>query len=1116
MKSTNLITAMRTLLVGVGMMIASSLFAQTSVTGTVKDAAGNGIIGASAFVQGTHNGTVVDMNGSFTLSNAKVGDKIEFSCIGYTSKVLTWNGSPLNVVLDEDAELLEGTVVTALGIRKDEKRVGYAVSSVDASKLVATASPSLGSALYGKASGVRISTAPGGATGAISINVRGLSSITGTSQPLVIVDGVPIRNGEANLGDYWAVQRMQSNGLTDINVEDIENLTILKGASATSLYGSEGANGVVLITMKQGKRNSGVHIDFNASVQADVVAYMPKYQTTFGPGYPYPWWGYGGLVDDPSSEYFGFDTRRMGGTDKNGKTIDVPSVFNAYYYFGPKYDGREVYTPTGYRKFLPITDDPWSDLFRTGILQQYNLAITTGNEHGNTRFSYTFMDNIPNQYNSHLGKHNFQVSGSQDIAKGLKLGYSVNYMNQNVKNRPYRIARLVANYSGMFGPFDDVVYYREHVMTSAGFYNRSWTDASHENPSEGWYFGNNLGGFLDEYAWNIIGREQYENNQRLIASVTPSWEIVKGLTLKSNIATDWTVQDVELKERAKTSPTITGSPDGAYVITKRNYQTLYGDVLLNWDTKITEDLGFTAILGYSIRNEKYLETSARTRNGLTELNHFHLNFSNEDARSSESTSDMLKQAVFATASLSWRDWAYLEGTIRNEKTSTLNGQSFWYPSVNASIIYSELFDLPTWVDFGKFRASYGVVGLAPELYKAPISYLQKTASSKYVYQQLEDKLGNDSIRPEMTHEWEFGIENKFFHNRLGFDLSYYHKRIVDQILEATVPHSAGGRSILANVGELENQGIEFALYGTPIESRDWRLDLSGNIAWNTNKVVKLMDGLDRLKMRANPWDNGAADIYSDVGQKMGDIYSFAPMEDANGNKIVDSEGLYKVTSEMVKVGNAMPDLIGGFAASLSYKRWTLDANFNFQIGGDVWNQPYQYMMGLGALADSMPFRDEEHGGLAYYVDADGNNVAAAGMTSGPNGEYIHHDGQILEGVTEDGKPNTTIVSTDYLLEETYSWGTGGPIYYSHSIFRNSYLKCRELSLSYTLPENFTRKFKCNALRLSVFARNPFFIYKNLPIFDAESMDSTNWVDAVQIGGSTSSSRTFGFTLRANF
>ncbi|MBQ9185767.1 MAG: SusC/RagA family TonB-linked outer membrane protein [Bacteroidales bacterium] len=1089
-------------------------YAQTTVKGTVKDAAGQPVIGASVFVQGTHNGTIVELDGSYALQNVKKGDKIEFSCIGYTSQVLVFDGQPINVVLAEDSEMLEGTVVTALGIRKDEKRVGYAVSSVDASKLNATASPSLGSALYGKASGVRIMTAPGGATGAISINVRGLSSITGTSQPLVIVDGVPIRNGEANRGDYWSVQRMESNGLTDINVEDIENLTVLKGASATSLYGSEGANGVVLITMKQGKKNSGVHVDFNASLQADMVAYMPKYQTTFGPAYPFAWWGYGGLVDDPTSEYFGFDIRRMGGTDKNGQTIDVPSVFNAYFYWGPKYDGRMVYTPTGYRPFKAITSNPWSNLFRTAFTQQYNIAITSGNEKGNTRFSYTFMDNTPNQYNSHLGKHNFQISGSQEIVPSVKLGYSVNYMYQNVKNRPYRIARMVANYAGMFGAWDDIEYYRKTIRTSAGFKNRPWTEATHENPSEGWYYGNNLSGFISEYAWNIIGREQYEKNQRLIASVTPSWEIIKGLTLKGNIATDWTNNDIELKEYAETSPILAGSNQGYYAITERNYQTFYGDVLLNYDKKLNEDFALQANVGYSARREKYLGTTANTRNGLTDLNHFHLRYSADDARSSESTTDFLKTAFFATASVSYQNWAYLEGTIRQETTSTLNGQSFWYPSVNGSVILSDIISMPAWVDYAKARVSYGVVGLAPEIYKAAISYSQNTASG-YTYQQLDDSIGNNAIKPEKTHEWEFGLEGKAFNNRLGFEASYYHKRIKDQILDATVAPTSGGHSILANVGELTNQGFEFSAYGTPIETSDWRLDLSGNIAWNTNKVVKLMEGLDNLTH--SRWDNGAAYLYSFVGEKMGDIYAFAPLKDDKGNYVVDGEGLYKVTDEPIKVGNAMPDLIGGFAASVSYKRWTLDANFNFQIGGDVWNQPYQYMMGLGALEDTMPYRDEAHGGLPYYYDANDATVGVAkGATAGPNGEYIHHDGQILKGVKEDGTPNDIIVPTDYLLEETYAWGTGGPIYYSHSIFKNTYLKCRELTLTYNVPESITKKFKCNNLRVSVFARNPFFIYKNLPIFDAEATDGTRWTDQVQIGGSTSSTRTFGLSLRANF
>ncbi len=1092
-------------------------YAQSTVKGTVKDAAGEPIIGAAVQVAGTHNGAITDLDGSFSLPGVYQGDKLEVSCIGYAGQTITWNGGVLNVVLEEDAELLEGTVVTALGIRKDEKKVGYAVSSVSAESLNATVAPSLGSALYGKASGVRIQTAPGGATGAISINVRGLSSITGTNQPLVIVDGVPVRNGEANQGDYWSIQRMQTNGLADINVEDIENLTILKGASATSLYGSEGANGVVLITMKQGKKNSGIHLDFNASVQGDFVAYMPKYQTVYGPGYPYEFWS-GRLIDDPTSPDYGFMINER--TDRDGNKVRTPQ--NTVYYFGPKYDGRRVYSATGYRPYSPITDNPWANVFKTGITQQYNLALTSGNEKGNLRFSYTFMDNSPNQYNSHLNKHNFALSGSQDITSNgaVKLGYSVNYMNQHIKNRPFRISRLVSSYNSMIGAFDDLAYARDHIVTSAGYQNRAYTSASHENPAEGWEYtpsySSDWDGGITNYYWNFLANEQYETNQRLIASVTPSWQIIKGLTLKGSLATDFTSQDEEIKKHAETADYLGGN-GGGYEVYKRTYSTIYGDAMLTYDTKIADKFGITAVLGYSAREEKTFNLQSWTEGGLSVENWFHMNASKQKANTSQSVSDMLKQAIFATASFSYKDWAYLEATIRNETVSTLapGNNSFWYPSVNGSIILSELFQMPKWVDYAKFRASYGVVGNAPAIYRAAQAYSHGTASG-YIYDQLSANLGNDTIRPETTHEWEFGLEGKFFNNRLGFEASYYTKRIVDQILEATAPLSAGGSSMLMNVGELKNQGVEFSAYGTIIENRDWRFDLSGNIAWNRNEVVKLANGLSRLQHAR--WDNGAAYLYSDVGQKMGDIYAYAPLEDKNGNKIVGADGYYKITDEPVKVGNAMADLIGGFAISLSYKRFTLDANFNFQIGGAVWNQPYQYMMGLGAIAESLPYRGLEYGGMAFYTDANtGKNVAYTGTgIQGPNGETIHYDGVILPGVKEDGSPNDIIIGQELILEETYAWGVGAPIYYSHSVFDNSYLKCREITLTYSIPETFTRKFKCNNLRISAFARNPFYIYKNLPMFDAEAVDGTRWIDQVQIGGSTSTTRTFGISLRANF
>ena len=1107
---------MKNLLIRVSMVVALlaaglTAFAQTTVRGTVKDAAGNGVVGASVFVQGTHNGTIAELDGSYVLSNAKVGDKIEFSCIGYASQVVTWNGGPLNVVLDEDSELLEGTVVTALGIRKDEKRVGYAVSSINAETLNNTVSPSLGSALYGKASGVRVTTAPGGATGAISINVRGISSITGTSQPLVVVDGVPVRNGDANNSDYWSDQRVNSNGLTDINVEDIENLTILKGASATSLYGSEGANGVVLITMKQGKKNSGVHVDFNASIQADQVAYMPTYQTTFGPGYPYAFW-YLGLEEDIDSPNYGFlkNPRK----DRDGKETYGPQ--NSYYYFGPKYDGREVYTPTGYRPYSPVTSNPWSDVFRTGITQQYNVAVQQGGEHGHFRFSYTFMDNTPNQYNSHLGKHNFQVSGSQDVTSNgaVKLGYSVNYMNQNVKNRPYRTSRLVTNYGGMFGSFDPVGVYRDRTVTAAGYQNRVYTSNTHENPAEGWEYSPAVSALIGEYFWNILGKEQLENNNRLIASVTPSWMITKGLTLKGSIATDYTTQKQENKDYAGTNAALAGSYQGGYSIAHREYTTIYGDALLNWDKDITDVLNLNANIGWSARREMYSATSTGTRGGLTVENWFNFAASAEKTNNaSMGYSDFLKQAVFGTVALSYKDWAYLEGTLRNEKTSTLRNQSYWYPSVNASIIFSELLNLPAWVDYGKFRVSYGEVGNAPALYKAPLSYSQSTASG-YVYNQLGMNIGNDSIRPERTKEWELGLEGKFLNNRAGFEVSWYNKKIVDQILETTVPASSGVTSMLMNIGILQNRGLEVAAYGTPIETRDWRFDISGNIAWNKNKVLQLAEGVERLQHAR--WDNGAAYLYSYPGETMGDIYAFAPETNDKGEKIVDADGFYKVTSEPVKVGNAMADLIGGFAFALSYKRWTLDMNFNYQIGGTVFNMPYQYMMGLGTLAESMPYRDVEHGGIAYY-EHDGQSIRYEGNDrKSATGETVHYDGRILPGVKEDGTPNDKIISQELFLEETYGWGVGGYLFYSHAMFDNTYLKCREITLTYSVPDSLIRKFKCNSLRISAFARNPFYIYKNLPIFDAESTDGTNWTSQVCIGGSTSTSRTYGLSLRVNF
>jgi TonB-linked SusC/RagA family outer membrane protein len=1091
-----------------------SLHAQNlNISGTVHDGQGNPVVGASVVVKGSTVGVTTDANGGYTIS-APADATLVFSFLGLTTREEAIAGrGRIDVTLSEGDQALGEVVVTALGIRKEAKTLGYSVATVSADELVKTGTPNFATALYGKTPGVRIQSSPGGATSAVSVNVRGLSSITGNNQPLVIVDGVPVRNGNANDKGYWDDQRINSNGLVDINPEDIASLSILKGASASALYGSEAANGVIMITTKSGKRGAGLGVDVNVSLSADQIAYMPEMQTVFGPGADIM-----GRNDDYQKSTGGFYERELNGQK-------YKSIRTVTRQFGPKYDGSDVlYWDGKVRPYSAISSNPWADIFRTGFNQTYNVAITQGAENSNTRLSYTFMDNTPTQYNSDYAKHNFNLTGSVSLSKKVQVEYTANYIRQDIKNRPYRISRLTHNFSGMFGSFEDVGLMREMTRTSLGYYNVSSITRS-LTPDESFFFEPaSYGGLLREYYWNILGREQYENNNRFIASVTPVYkDIIPGLSLRGRIATDLTAEKMERQESTE-QPLAFGSTTGYYGLTSKRYEIYYGDVMLSYDKEITDVFGVTANVGYQGRVEQLYEASVNTEGGLTVENWFHLNASKNQAKANMNKTDFLKTAVFGTLSLAYDHFAYVEGTVRQEKSSTLapGNNSFFYPSVNASVIFSEAMkdSRPAWFDYGKVRASYGIVGNAPEVYKANLAYNQASFSNNdsWVYNRSPKELGNENIRPEKKYEWEFGLEGKFLGDRVGFEVSYYTNTVVDQILQTTMPQSSGGTSVLLNVGELANQGFELALYGTPIRTQDFRWSLNGNIGFNKNKVVKLMDGVDELQHV--DIDNGAALVVSRVGEPMGDIYAYAPKEDANGNKVVSSDGIYIVDTERRKVGNAMPDATGGFGTSLSYKNWFLDAVFDFRIGGDIVNTPYQYMMGQGILAESMPYRDAANGGLTYYFEGDdfaGKRIATSG-SAGPNGERVYDNGRILPGVKEDGSPNDIIVPSDRYYYYSYNWGpdAGGVTEYSHAVFDNSYLKLRELSLSYRLPENISQKFACKNLTLSVFGRNLFYIYKNLPAFDAEATDGTTWMSQTQIGGSTATTRTFGFSIRANF
>ncbi|MDR2040930.1 MAG: SusC/RagA family TonB-linked outer membrane protein [Tannerella sp.] len=1110
---------------GTGMVFAADGYppeagepAQSSgrITGTVVDQAGEPVVGANVVVKGrSATGTVTDAEGRFTLQVA-AGVELEISFLGYRTQTVK-AAAGLTVTLEEDAQALDEVVVTALGITREAKALGYAMSTISASELTKVGTPNLGTALYGKASGLQIVSPPGGAASGVSFTVRGLSSINGNTQPLIVLNGVPIRSGnnegETSTGkfaNFRSEGRIRSNGLVDINPEDIETLSILKGAAATALYGSEGANGVVLLTSKKTK-GSGMTVDFNVTLEANTMAYLPKIQSEYGPGL------YSVSRSDEELDNNGFRKTTYKGTE-----YKVP-YYATNVSFGPRYDGSTVlYWDGNTRPYSAINADPWNDLFRTGFDQIYNVAINHGAEKSNTRFSYTYLDEVPNGLTGSYSKHNFNLVGSLKFNDRLSVDYSGSYIVQKVHNRAQRATSAYDSFSDLFGSFTDVALMKTMYQTSLGYKNRVYTDPT-LTPDEGFAFSpGNPTLWVQNYLWKAYRNNDYETSQRFIASVAPAWKITDFLTARARISSDLTADKIEYKT-ATERPLVLEDPSGGYEAVQKQYSIIYGDGMLVFDKKFG-DVNLSASAGWQARTENMMLMSARTDGGLTVENQFLLSVSRNQTRIEQTRMELLKTAALATVDLAYGDFVFLGLTGRQEKSSTLprGSNSYFYPSSSLSFLYTDAFRdaLPSWYNFGKLRFSYGVVGNAPDAYAANIVY-DASSNRGVQWSTIPGTLGNEKLRPEKITEYEAGIENKLLGHKLGFEVSYYHRRVSDMLIQQPLVTSDGASNMWVNVGEMVNKGVEFSVNATPFETKDWRWEIRTNFAFNKNEVTKLAEGVDFLRNSGSFGNTGGgANVRSYVGRPMGDIYvnRVTRVEDPNspyyGEKIVlapgygesDGWGYYLTsTGEAAQecVGNINPKVVGGLGTSLSYKRLSLDIMTDFRIGGYVLNNADLYPNCRGLTERSLQYRDAEHGGLEYVY----------------KGRTLHN-GWIVPGVIYDEargeyRPNDIITSVDSYYYLTYNWGNSDPgTTYEFSVVENSYWKVRELSVGYDVP---IKSSAIKRLTASVFGRNLFYLYKSLKDIDPESTNGgTTWGGQAGVGYSSAPSRTFGLALRATF
>lgn len=1102
------------MIVALALLFAGSAGTQETKTikGMVRDVTGEPLIGASVIEKGTNNGVITDVDGNFTLT-VPADATLSIAYMGYATREIHLakrkKQGDLRVTLREDSQQLKEVVVTAMGIKKDTKRLGYAVSTIESDEIVKAGATNFASAMYGKAPGIRITQTQGGSAGAVSINVRGLTSITGNNQPLIILDGVPIRNGgtgkSTDFAEFGNDGQIRSNGLVDINPEDIESVSVLKGASATALYGSEAANGAVVITSKRAKSGK-LTVDFTAQVTANLPAYLPKVQTVYGPG------RYNTEYSDYEKQTGGFYQRTM-----NGESYR--SLYNTTMSFGPKYDGSDVlYWDGKMRPYLPATDNPWKELFRTGWNQTYNLAISQGTETSSNRFSYTFMGETPNSLTGSFTKHNFKLTGSYKPARTLNIEYSLNYIVQDVKDRPQTSLNLYGSFSNMFSSFMDIPYLKQSYVTSLGYRNTYAGGDATLTPDEAWAYDPGYLNGVSNMLWNMYHHHSKETENRLIGMIRPTWQITNWLSLRAQLSTDITDTKQTLEYETE-RPNSLYDPSGSFQNINRRYDIVYGDVMLNFNYNIRR-FDIAATLGWTGRYENMNNMRVSTNGGLVTENWFDLNASRYTASSTLQRMELLKTGYMGTLSLGWDNYLFLELTGRQERSSTLKDQSFFYPSANLSFLFSNAFRMPAWWNHGKLRLSYGVVGNAPETYAANIIY-EQGSDNGFTWNYVPSSWGNANIRPEKKYEYEIGFESKFLNNRLGFDVSYYNNRVKDQILSTPQPSTSGVKYVLMNVGEVANEGWDISVSATPVLTKNFRWDLTANYGIYRNKVVKLADGVPYLEI--SNIGGGGAKIQAVEGRPMGDIYVQVPQMNENGEYLVSDKGLYMNQTELQRVGNINPDGVGGLFSSFSYKNIFLDFSIDFRIGGDVINEMYQYSTASGLTPESLQFRDTEHGGLSYYYP--GNNNASGvpvqvdpSLGAGPNGETVYHDGVILPGVVAStGEKNTRIIPAGYYYNQTYNWGTQPEqLTYRHSVFDNSYVKLRELTIGYQFPEKLISKLGMTRLSVSVFGRNLFYFYKALKNYDAESSVGTSWASQAVVGGSTTATRNFGVSLRASF
>lgn len=1056
----------------------------TTVRGIVTtEEDGEPVIGASVIVKGTALGTVTDVNGRFELSGLPPSaTRLLISYISLMAKEVAI-APQVSVTLKSDTHLLDEVVVTALGISREKKALGYTAQEVKQDALVQGKDNNLLNSLSGKIAGVRITNTQGD-VGSSRIVIRGETSIAGENQPLFVVDGIPVDNSQLNARSSG---RDFKNAIADLNPEDIKTLTVLKGPNAAALYGARAAHGAIVITTKGGdKRQKGIGITLHSSTQVSFVATLPEFQNLFGQGA-------GGRFSYVDGKGAGVND----GVDESwGPRLDIGLLI-------PQFDSP--LDADGNRVATPWVSHPNNvrDYFRMGISTNNGISIARGDDKYQFRVGYNYEKQVSIVPDAGTNKTNISLNTDYHLAKWIVVGATANYIVYTAPSLPGSATPSGSNVRSN-SPMLQFLWFGRQVDTNSlkADYTRNWNSSYYDNPF-----------------WSASYNTQSQERHRLIGDLHAEFRLTDGLNVRFRTSTDW--YNDRRKSKVKWGSAGAGSPYGSYAEDAYTVKENNTEVLATYIKQLNKNWGIDALLGFNVRNKQY-ENNYQAAPRLAVADLYTLTNSRDPLTSSNDFYRLRQYGLYGSIQLDYRRWAFLNITGRNDWSSTLpvDNNSYFYPSVTASVLLSEAFGWRSKaVNYLKIRGGWSQVGADANPYQLATVFTSETAFNGNPLQSSSTIGMNPNLKPEKTSSIEAGFEAAFGDNRLYLDFTYYKTDSRNQILKLATTAASGYTSQVRNAGHIRNRGYEIQLGAVPIQtSKGFRWNLDLNYGANSSKVVKLDD--EGLITSYQLYSSGIQ-ILASVGEAYGTLFGTSYVRDANGNVVVDANGLPKISTTNKTLGKFTPDWTGGISNTFSYRSLSLSFLIDASVGGSIFSNTNKTGKYTGVLANTLSGRDAEHGGLWYYTDAMGNNVRLPESPSysvSSDGLYyaqvngqstrVYQDGIMVEGVTESGSKNEEVVSAEKYYHRIYSIAEA-------NVYDASYVKLREVALSYRLPRLWTQKLHLQEASVTLTGRNLWTIYKSVPNIDPESALTTGNAQGVE-AYSLPTTRSFGVNLSVKF